>query len=111
MINPAQPVKFLLGEVMQAYKVKGSIDPSGQLIIKEPIEIPAGEVEIIILQSIPVAENDTTSETEIDTETPESNRPSKIKALKNWFENTQPAPPDFDPDQARWEALKEKHSL
>jgi hypothetical protein len=96
---------------MQAYKVKGSIDPSGHLIITDPIEIPAGDVEIIILQSSPVAENATTSETEVVTEIPDSKRPSKIKALKNWFENTEPAPPDFDPDQARWEALKEKHNL
>ncbi len=36
---------------------------------------------------------------------------SKIKALQNWFEKTQPAPPDFDPDQAKWEYLKEKHNL
>jgi hypothetical protein len=31
--------------------------------------------------------------------------------LQNWFEKTQPAPPDFDPDQAKWEYLKEKHNL
>jgi hypothetical protein len=96
---------------MQAYKINGSIDSSGRLIITEPIEIPAGDVEIIILQSTLVAEKDITSETDGRTETPESKRPSKIKALKNWFEKTEPAPVDFDPDQARWEALKEKHSL
>jgi len=96
---------------MQAYKLKGAIDQSGHLIITEAIEIPAGEVEIIILQSTPVAENSTASETETATEMPESKRPSKIKALQTWFENTQPAPPDFDPDQSRWEALKERYSL
>ncbi|WP_375505150.1 hypothetical protein [uncultured Nostoc sp.] len=31
--------------------------------------------------------------------------------LKCLFENAPPTPPDFDPDQARWEALKEKHNL
>lgn len=36
---------------MQAYKLKGAIDQSGHLIITEPIEIPAGDVEVIILQS------------------------------------------------------------
>jgi hypothetical protein len=95
---------------MQAYKLKGTIDESGHLIITEPIEIPAGEVEVIILQPAPEAEN-STSKTEISTEMPTRKRPSKIKALQDWFENTEPAPPDFDPDQARWEALKEKHNL
>lgn len=94
---------------MQAYKVKGKIDQSGQLIITEPIELSPGEVEII-LQSTPVVESSTAPETEASTEKPEK-RPSKIKALQDWFENTEPAPPDFDPDQARWEALKEKYSL
>lgn len=96
---------------MQAYKLKGTIDASGRLVITEPIHLNPGEVEIIILQSTPVAGNSTASETEAQTETPERNRPSKIKALQEWFENTEPAPPDFDPDQARWEALKEKHNL
>jgi len=111
MINSAQPVKGLPGGAMKAYKLKGSIDRLGHLNITEPIEIPTGEVEIIILQSTPVAGSSTTSETEAGTEMLESKRPSKIKALQDWFENTKPAPPDFDPDQARWEALKEKYSL
>ena len=34
---------------MQAYKLKGTIDRSGQLIIIEPIEMPPGEVEVIVL--------------------------------------------------------------
>jgi hypothetical protein len=96
---------------MQAYKLKGKIDQSGHLIITEPINLTPGEVEIIILKSTPIAENPTTPETEAPAERPKRNRPSKIKALQDWFENTEPAPPDFDPDQARWEALKEKHSL
>jgi hypothetical protein len=111
MISSAQPMKGLPGRMMQAYKLKGAIDQSGHLIIMEPIELSPGEVEIIILQSTPVAENSIASETEAATEMLESKRPSKIKALQDWFENTQPAPPDFDPDQARWEALKEKYSL
>ncbi len=51
----------------------------------------------------------TTLTTESAPETPK--RPTKIKVLQNWFEKTQPAPPDFDPDQAKWEYLKEKHNL
>jgi hypothetical protein len=111
MINSAQPVKGLSGGAMQAYKLKGAIDQSGHLIITEAIDLSPGEVEIIILQSTPVAENSIDSETESATAMPESKRPSKIKALQDWFENTEPAPPDFDPDQARWEGLKEKYSL
>jgi len=96
---------------MQAYKLKGTIDQSGHLIITEPIDLSPGEVEIIILQPNSTAENSAISGTEAPTETPKKKRPSKVKALQNWFENTEPAPPDFDPDQARWEALKEKHNL
>ena len=95
---------------MQAYKLKGTIDRSGHLIITEPVNLAPGEVEVIILQLVPETEN-STSKTEVLTEMPTRKRPSKIKALQDWFENTEPAPPDFDPDQARWEALKEKHNL
>ncbi|MBF2046282.1 MAG: hypothetical protein IGS54_02585 [Elainella sp. C42_A2020_010] len=94
---------------MQAYKLKGVVDESGHLIITEPVNLAAGEVEVIILQSVPVAEP--LSETEAPTKITKRERPSKIKALQEWFENTEPASPDFDPDQARWEALKEKYDL
>jgi hypothetical protein len=40
-----------------------------------------------------------------------SKRPTKIKALQNWFLKTELAPPDFDPDRAKWEYLKNKHNL
>ncbi len=41
---------------MQAYKLKGTIDPSGHLIIDEPINLSPGEVEVIILQPVTQAE-------------------------------------------------------
>lgn len=90
---------------MQAYKLKGKIDTAGNLVITESIQIPPGEVEVIILQVATSTEKITKPELE----TPK--RRTKIKALEGWFEKTQPAPPDFDPDEARWEALKEKHNL
>ena len=92
-------------ENIMQYKLRGKIDNAGNLVITESIQIPPGEVEVIVL---PIA---TTTEkvTESQLETPK--RPTKIKALQGWFEKTQPAPPDFDPDEARWEALKEKHNL
>lgn len=94
---------------MQAYKLKGTIDQSGHLIITEPIEMPAGEVEVIILQPSSTADAAAAAE-EPQTATPK-NRKTRVKAFQDLFENTEPAPPDFDPDQARWEALKEKHNL
>jgi hypothetical protein len=36
---------------------------------------------------------------------------SQVKSLRELLENAPPVPPDFDPDEARWEALKEKHNL
>jgi hypothetical protein len=98
-------VKVLLGGAMQAYKLKGSIDRSGHLIITEPIEIPAGDVEIIILQS-----NKAPTE-EVSTLEAPKKREYKVQALKDLLENASPTPPDFDPDQAKWEYLKEKHNL
>lgn len=95
--------------MMQAYKLKGKINSAGNLVITEPIKMPPGEVEVIILQAIETVANSTVTESESQPEKPK--RRTKIKALQNWFEKTQPAPPDFDPDEARWEALKEKHNL
>jgi hypothetical protein len=94
---------------VQAYKLKGKIDADGNLAIASPIKLPPGDVEIIVLQVVETAHDTTVTETESKTETPK--RPTKIKALQDWFAKTQPAPPDFDPEEARWEALKEKYNL
>lgn len=94
---------------MQAYKCNATIDESGHLIIDEPLNIAPGKVEVIILQSVPSLENSTETPTESQPEKPR--RKSKVKAFEGLFENAPPTPPDFDPDQARWEALKEKHNL
>ncbi|MBW4533342.1 MAG: hypothetical protein KME09_05340 [Pleurocapsa minor HA4230-MV1] len=42
---------------MQAYKLTGKVDHSGQLIITEPINLNPGDVEVIILQSTTTTEN------------------------------------------------------
>jgi hypothetical protein len=105
MISSAQPVKGLSGGAMQAYKLKGAIDQSGHLIITEAIEIPAGDVEIIILQSSK-APIEGISAPEVSKQ-----REYKVQALKDLLENAPPTSPDFDPDQAKWEYLKEKHNL
>lgn len=87
---------------MQAYKHKAIVNESGELVFQEPINITPGEVEVIILQS-----------TATTTETPKQpkKREYKVQALKDLLENAPPTPPDFDPDQAKWEYLKEKHNL
>lgn len=94
---------------MQAYKVQGKIDATGNLVVTQPIEIPPGNVEVIILQVADEVKDSTETATESPAET--TKRPTKIKALQSWFEKTKPASLDFDPDEARWEALKEKHNL
>ncbi|NER96512.1 MAG: hypothetical protein F6J86_22140 [Symploca sp. SIO1B1] len=38
-------------------------------------------------------------------------REYKVQALKDLLENAPTTPPDFDPEQAKWEYLKEKHNL
>jgi hypothetical protein len=95
--------------IMQAYKLKGKIDATGNLVITEPIQMPPGDVEVIVLLSAEAITNPPESTNEPQPETPK--RRTKIKALQEWFEKTQPTSADFDPDEARWEALKEKHNL
>ncbi|MEH1928261.1 MAG: hypothetical protein V7K14_17930 [Nostoc sp.] len=90
---------------MQAYKLNATIDESGHLIIDGPLNIAPGKVEVIILQPVPSLETSTESQPD------KPRRKSKVKAFEGLFENALPTPPDFDPDQARWEALKEKHNL
>jgi hypothetical protein len=90
---------------MQAYKLKGKIDQAGHLIITEPIHLTPGEVEVIILQS-----NKIPDEQGATSEMPKQ-REYKVQALKDLLENAPPTPPDFDPDRAKWEYLKEKHNL
>ena len=93
---------------MQAYKVKGKVDEAGNLAITEPVKMPHGDVEVIVLQTVETVPT-TDSETKLQPETPR--RKSRIKAFQGLFENAPPVPPDFDPDQAKWEYLKEKHNL
>ncbi|WP_373527489.1 hypothetical protein [Nostoc sp.] len=94
---------------MQAYKLNATIDESGHLIIDEPLNIAPGTVEVIILQPVPFLENSTETSTKSQPNKPR--RKSKVKAFEGLFENAPPVPADFDPDEARWEALKEKHNL
>ncbi|RUT09606.1 hypothetical protein DSM106972_001000 [Dulcicalothrix desertica PCC 7102] len=94
---------------MQAYKLNATIDESGSLVLDEPLTIAPGKVELIILQNLePIA-----SFTEEKSEPPlaRPKRKSKVKAFEGLFENAPPVPPDFDPLEARWEALKEKYNL
>ena len=95
---------------MQAYKVKGKIDATGNLVVEESIQIPPGNVEVIILQVADEVKGSTETATEPQPTTPKK-REYKVQALKDLLENAPPTPPDFDPDEARWEALKEKHNL
>jgi hypothetical protein len=95
--------------MMEAYKFKGKIDSVGHLILTESIPCNPGEVEVIVLQA--KANLKEAASLETPTETAGKKRPAKVKAFQDWFEKTQPAPLDFDPDQARWEALKEKYEL
>ncbi|BAZ31084.1 hypothetical protein NIES4074_35550 [Cylindrospermum sp. NIES-4074] len=94
---------------MQAYKLKGKIDPAGNLVITEPVNLPPGDVEVIVWQAAETLDNATVSASEPAPETPK--RKSRVKAFEGLFENAPPVPPNFDPDQAKWEYLKEKHNL
>jgi hypothetical protein len=94
---------------MQAYKLKGTIDTAGNLVIAQPVKMPPGEVEVIVLQVVETVASSTATDSESQPEV--LKRKSKVKSLSELLENAPPVPPDFDPDEARWEALKEKHNL
>ncbi len=87
---------------MEALKLKGWIDMNGQLHIQDTIALPAGEVELVVWQ-LP--------QSTLDSSPPQKRSKTSVKALEGWFEQTEPAPEDFDVDEVRWEALKEKYDL
>ena len=96
---------------MQAYKLRGKIDATGNLVVVEPVNMPPGDVEIIVLQLPDTVVSSPDPLIQSEEAKPKTKVTTKIKALQAWFENTQPVSPDFDADQARWEALKEKYNL
>ena len=94
---------------MQLYQVKGKIHPEGNLVIAESINLPFGEVEVIVLPSAEMLENARLPASEPQADT--LKRKSRLKALEEVFENYPPFSPNFDQNQAKWEYLKEKHNL
>ncbi len=96
---------------MPAYKLKGKINQSRKLIITEPIDLPPGEVEIIILRQNSVGEDSSVWATASNDEISQKIVKSRVKSLKELLENAPPILPDFDSEQARWDALKEKYDL
>ncbi len=61
---------------MQAHRLSGKVDDTGQLIVTETVNLPPGEVEIIVLQK----------PAEMDLEIAQSleARPTKIRFLREW---------------------------
>ncbi len=86
---------------MQAYKLKAKIDRAGHLIITEQIDLPAGDVEAIILQSdenLDIATDATTDSSSVGNQ---SKLEYQSKFMREWSANNHPVSPDFDPEQAR----------
>ncbi|MFB2880321.1 hypothetical protein [Floridanema aerugineum] len=96
---------------MQAYKLKGKVDDAGNLAVTESVKMPPGDVEIIVLQTVSAVEHNQSDKNESSVAKPKRKVLCRVEAFRDLFENTEPAPPDFDPDEARWEALKEKYNL
>ena len=96
---------------MYAYKLRGKIDATGNLVVGEPVNMPPGEVEIILLQLADTVVSSPDPLIESEEAKPKRKVTTKIKALQAWFENTEPVSPDFEAEAARWEALKEKYNL
>ncbi|MFB2895805.1 hypothetical protein ACE1CI_23095 [Aerosakkonemataceae cyanobacterium BLCC-F50] len=96
---------------MQAYKLKGKVDDAGNLAVTESVKMPPGDVEIIVLQTVAKIDNATEATLEVEAEIPKKKVEYRTKAFRDLLENAPPVPSDFDPEQAKWEYLKEKHNL
>jgi hypothetical protein len=70
-------------DIMQAYKLKGKIDQFGNLLITEPVNLPPGNVEVVVWQATDTVDHNTAPISE------------PVPA------NASPFLPDFDPDQAK----------
>jgi hypothetical protein len=55
---------------MQAYKLKGKIDTAGNLVIIEPVKMPPGDVEVIVLQVVETVASSTVTDSESQPEVP-----------------------------------------
>jgi ABC-type Fe2+-enterobactin transport system substrate-binding protein len=96
---------------MQAYKLRGKVDEAGNLAVTESVKMPPGDVEIIVLQKVSTVDRNELNENQSPSTKLKRKVLCRVEAFRDLFENTEPAPSDFDPDQARWEALKEKYNL
>lgn len=98
--------------MMQAYKVKGKVDAAGRLMLSEPVNLPAGEVEVFIVSEVEkVADNFTDAERPVAEQLTRTELKSSSNIFSEWLAQAKPVSPDFDEDAVRWEALKEKHGL
>ena len=91
---------------MKAYKLTGTVDRDGKLIITEPTNLAPGDVEVIVLQSDKIIKDPKLSSNEQS-----SKRPSKVKTFQDWFAKTEPATSALNLDDTKWNYLKEKHNL
>jgi hypothetical protein len=87
---------------MEALKLKGWIDTEGYLHVKDAIALPEGEVELVVWQIPQSAPLSRSGQKRVKT---------SVKAFQDLFEGIEPVSEDFDVDEARWDALKEKYDL
>ncbi|MFB2835867.1 hypothetical protein [Floridanema evergladense] len=96
---------------MQAYKLKGRVDEAGNLVITESVKMPPGEAEIIILQEVSEKNRSSINSSSSQVEPSKKKLKFGVKSLNELLENAPPVSPDFDPEQAKWEYLKDKYKL
>ena len=81
---------------MQAYKLRGKIDATGKLVALESVDMPPGDVEIIVLPVADAVKLASVSESAAP-ETPQKKFKTRVKAFQALFErDAVPEPLDFD---------------
>jgi hypothetical protein len=93
---------------MQALKLKGWIDPNGNLRVDGAIALPEGEVELVVWHTI--KQKKSIQQNNLDNGNLQKIR-TGVSAFQDLFDGLEPVAADFDPDEARWQALKEKYEL
>ena len=96
---------------MQALRLKGKVE-AGKLIVDEQIDLGPGEVEVIVLRAVQAEHVDRPVASSTAKEVDRLPATASFEEFSEWMLGDMPSFPQcFDPEDAKWQYLKEKHNL
>ncbi len=97
---------------MQAFKLKGTIDEAGKLTVAEDVDLGPGEVEVIVLRAVQSEEVEQLDAKPAAKDVDRLPAIASFEEFSEWMLGDMPSfSSDFDPEDAKWQYLKEKHNL